>query len=106
MAQNDGMTDPTTLPSRDLAMLAYQRMVMNVQRTGHPFHHATATGVIVDSDPTLEEWRALVKPRDMPATPAYDVAKVKPSVPVDRHWYEDPINLARVGIGAPRSHQN
>lgn len=31
------------------------RIQMNLQRTGHPFHHLTMSGVVVDADPTLEQ---------------------------------------------------
>lgn len=30
------------------------RMAMNLEQTGHPFHHLTASGVVVESDPWLD----------------------------------------------------
>ena len=49
------------------------RLEMNLQQTGHPLHHLTADGTVVDTDPTLE----------------YLMGKLaaKPTVPVDRRHY-------------------
>lgn len=50
------------------------RMHLNIEHTGHPFHHLTAEGTIVDADPTLE----------------YRIAHLSdtaPAVPVDRFHY-------------------
>lgn len=51
------------------------RIHRNVEETGHPFHHKTASGVIVDADPTLE--RLLTRMTD-----------AAPTVPVIHNWYQ------------------
>lgn len=63
------------------------RMELNVAKTGHPFHHMTADGTIVDSDPTLEQVMSDVGPDDMPPIPAYDASQALPTVPVNRSHY-------------------
>lgn len=51
------------------------RIERNIAETGHPFHHKTASGVIVDDDPTL---RHDIKELEKTA---------KPTTPIDRNWY-------------------
>jgi hypothetical protein len=50
------------------------RIERNLARTGHPHHHLTADGSVVDGDPTLEDMIA-------------HLPDVKPAVPVDRGHY-------------------
>lgn len=45
---------PWALPLRDVLELIVGRIGENTQQTGHPYHHLTAGGVIVNGDPTLE----------------------------------------------------
>ncbi len=55
------------------------RMKINLEETGHPMHHKTVDGTIVDLDPTLEHWINQLKPL--------------PSIPVNRkHYGFDPYN--------------
>lgn len=49
------------------------RIKQNLAQTGHPMHHKTADGTIVDLDVTLEHWINQLKPL--------------PSVPVNRKHY-------------------
>lgn len=70
--------------------LAEWRMDRNEEATGHPLHHRTVSGVIVDTDPTLEQWLAKAG-MDAP-TDRYPEAK--PAVPVNRHYYDTPEGQA------------
>lgn len=64
---------------------------LNLSQTGHPFHHLTANGAIVESDPTLEyclgrlteEASAAVRKRygDLIS------ANVKPAIACNRTYY-------------------
>lgn len=49
------------------------RIKKNLAETGHPWHHKTADGTIVDLDVTLEHWISQLK--------------ALPSVPVNRTHY-------------------
>lgn len=60
-------------PDEFMYRQAMYRIAANLRDTGHPFHHLTADGTVVDADPTLEY--ALSR---IPALPA---------VPVDRRHY-------------------
>jgi hypothetical protein len=62
------------------------RIVLNLAQTGHPTHHRTADGTIVEPDPTLEALRALVSPKEMPPIPL-PLTDALPAVPVIRDWY-------------------
>ncbi len=42
------------------------RMNWNLANTGHPLHHQTLDGTIVEPDPSLEEMMAHVTPDEMP----------------------------------------
>ncbi len=57
-----------------LHRLILARIEMNLKRTGHPFHHLTVDGTIVDADPSLEQAIASLQ-------------KVLPAVPVNRNFY-------------------
>jgi hypothetical protein len=61
------------------------RMARNLANTGHPLHHRTADGTIVDADPTLQEWMATCD--DVPPVPSYDPKLATPAVPVNRRHY-------------------
>jgi len=76
----------------ELAMMSRIRMADNLAATGYPFHHLTADGTVVDSDPTLEQWLAKLDGTGYrPATPAFDASKARPAVPVNRmHYGFDP----------------
>lgn len=76
----------------DIAMLAKMRMADNLAETGHPMHHLTADGTVVDSDPTLEHWlKKLEGTGYRPVTPSFDAGKARPAVPVNRtHYGVDP----------------
>ena len=72
---------------------AVQRVTLNLKATKHPYHHKTATGVIVASDPTLEyllsklseeklkQFHAIYAP-----TPEQE-AQAPNAVPVNRMYY-------------------
>ncbi len=68
------------------------RMALNVAKTGHPFHHETADGTIVDADPTLEHMILQIGPGGEPPTPAFVASQVLPTVPINRkHYGFDPF---------------
>jgi hypothetical protein len=50
------------------------RIALNRERTGHPFHHKTADGTMVDAGPSLEEAIASLR-------------QTLPAVPVNRTFY-------------------
>ncbi len=57
------------------------RIALNMRETGHPFHHKTASGTIVDADPTLN---ALVA----------RLTDAAPAVPVIHDWYNTEAGIA------------
>jgi hypothetical protein len=66
-----------------------ERMMLNVQQTGHPFHHLTANGAIVDRDPRLnrdylEEYHWLA---GIPVSVPKLWARPKRAVHLDTEWY-------------------
>jgi hypothetical protein len=63
------------------------RMSANLASTGHPLHHQTADGTIVEPDPTLEMLMTHVSPDEMPPIPAAR-PDAWPAVPVVRDCYE------------------
>jgi hypothetical protein len=80
------------------------RMALNLKNTGHPFHHMTADGTIVDTDPTLQQAMLRLGPDDRPPIPPYDPAGVLPTVPINRMFYgfdpaaeTAPINQPQAG---------
>ena len=77
-------THPTTA-SLERRKAVLERIQVNLNQTGHPFHHRTVSGVVVDADPTLEHLIRLLT----------DVA---PVVPVDRaHYGFDPYEADTKG---------
>ena len=48
------MKGPGDAKGNDATWLLEQRLGLNVRNTGHPFHHKTADGTIVEPDPTVE----------------------------------------------------
>lgn len=69
VAQPPNLRDP-----KNVRKLVLMRMEINMRETGHPFHHLTADGTVVDADPTLEVWLSRLT----------DAA---PTVPVNRMFY-------------------
>ncbi len=58
-----------------------ERIALNLRETGHPFHHKTASGTIVNADPTLDKLVARLT----------DAA---PAVPVVHDWYNTQAGIA------------
>lgn len=58
----------------DLHWHIVARIQLNLQNTGHPYHHLTADGTVVDADPTLEHLVSLLR-------------QAKSAVPVNRLFY-------------------
>lgn len=54
MVNLNDITWPQQMSDAECAAMLANRFVMNLRETGHPFHHLTASGVIVEPDPTLE----------------------------------------------------
>lgn len=85
------ITFPQQMTTGECEAMLLLRLSDNLRETGHPFHHRTASGVIVEPDPTLqyffsrltasrqddlrEEWQRKVRP---------DAPK---AVPVNRKFY-------------------
>lgn len=70
------------------------RLATNYADTGHPYHHLTADGTVVDTDPTLEYAIARLSAssaleRDDPrqAFANVSLAHAKPAIPVNRMFY-------------------
>src|SRR5258707_7119409 len=70
----------------DKKWLVTQRLRLNLDNTGHPFHHKTGDGTIVDADPSLELLMSHVAPDEMPPIPAARPDAL-PAVPVNRRHY-------------------
>lgn len=86
------LRDPRILPLEDAdydtaKLLLGERMRINLEATGHPLHHLTADGTIVEPDPTIEMLMTHVSPDEMPPIPAARPG-APPAVPVVRDWYE------------------
>lgn len=94
------VTFPWQMNLSDCAMMAQDRVQINYTQTKHPYHHLTASGVIVEPDPTLEYYL-----KRLAADPGYatwlstfqgqmnaligrtPIADVSPAVPVNRKYY-------------------
>jgi len=85
------ITYPWQLSAHECESMAAMRLRDNLAETGHPFHHKTASGVIVAPDPTLEYYfsrlaeqtRASLRARYVPLARADAPA----AVPVNRKFY-------------------
>jgi len=76
--------------NKNSAAVCAWRLRLNVENTGHPFHHKAADGTILDGDPSLEKMLARLVRDDVVATVAmrvFDPAAALPTVPVDRARY-------------------
>jgi hypothetical protein len=90
-------------------MLA-NRLMMNLLQTGHPFHHLTANGVIVEPDPTQEYYLSRLSPEKQEAIHTGWQTRVKPdapkAIPVNRKYYgHDPFGLFEDSRGIGISHR-
>jgi hypothetical protein len=85
------LKSPLDAPQAEFVEILSLRAAINLQDTGHPFHHKTASGVIVDTDPTLEYWLSTLEPEQLArvrqAWEARIAPDAKPAVPVNRTWY-------------------
>ena len=54
MIPTNKLVTPQQMTMGEARLVAGWRLRDNLQATGHPFHHMTANGVIVERDPTLE----------------------------------------------------
>ena len=70
---------------------ALDRLQLNLIQAGHPFHHRTASGVIVEPDPTLEHYLLLLTEGERDGLREEWIKKASPdapkAVPVDRTFY-------------------
>jgi hypothetical protein len=57
------------------------RIELNMRETGHPFHHQTASGTVVNADPTLD---ALVA----------QLTDARSAVPVIHGWYQTDAGIS------------
>jgi len=71
----------------DAKAIVRQRMLWNLAYTGHPLHHRTQDGTIVEPDPAVEELLEKLSPDEQPPIPAA-LPGALPTVPVIRDWYE------------------
>jgi hypothetical protein len=87
--------------ARDAArLIAGFRLRDNLEATGHPFHHLTQSGVVVDADPTLEQLFSKLEQSEQDEVRSRWMQKVRPNalpaVPVNRNFYgHDPYEESR-----------
>lgn len=74
IAINQIEMDFSRFPIETQHLVLMERIRSNISETGHPLHHKTADGTIVDADPTLEHMMKNLK-------------DVKYTIPVDRKHY-------------------
>lgn len=90
------ITLPWQMSAEECETMLYLRLPQNVLETGHPFHHLTANGAIVEPDPTLEYYLGRLPADKQERIRTHWLEQVLPdakkSVPVNRKYYgHDPF---------------
>jgi hypothetical protein len=79
------------MSDEECEMMLLLRLPQNVLETGHPFHHLTASGVIVEPDPTLEYYmsRLSAEKQERIRTGWAEQVQLdaKKPIPVNRKYY-------------------
>ena len=89
---------PWQMRDAEILMLYQWRIRDNLRDTKHPSHHKTASGVIVEPDPTLEYYRKRLRANPQYRQMVEDYERelethlaqqtdIPPAVPVDRAYY-------------------
>ena len=82
---------PWQLSSEEIQTEMAMRLLLNLAETGHPFHHLTASGAVVESDPTLEYYLSRQPEASQPRIRDHWLKLVKPNaapaIPVNRSYY-------------------
>jgi hypothetical protein len=85
------ITYPWQMSDAECEMMLANRLLMNLQETGHPYHHKTASGVIVEPDPTLEYYLSRLTPEKQEqvrtAWITRDLPGIPKAIPVNRKFY-------------------
>lgn len=89
---------PRRMSATECEMILATRLMSNLDETGHPFHHKTANGVIVEPDPTLEYFLSRLAPEKQETTQQEWQSRTKSdaakAIPVNRRYYgHDPYKL-------------
>jgi hypothetical protein len=85
------ITYPWQMTDAECEMMLANRIMMNLAETGHPFHHKTASGVIVEPDPTQEYYLSRLSPEKQEHIRTGWLTRVSPdapkAMPVNRKFY-------------------
>lgn len=90
------MKQPWELSDAEMQIEMAMRLLLNLAETGHPFHHLTANGAVVETDPTLEYYLSRQPEASQPRIREHWLKLVKPNArparPVNRAYYgHDPF---------------
>jgi hypothetical protein len=85
------VTFPWQMSQEECRAVIPMRIADNIQLTGHPFHHLTNNGAVVDADPTLEYMLSRLPLEEQQALRKLYEAIISPNVckaiPVNRKYY-------------------
>lgn len=91
MVNLNDITFPQQMGEQDCRMMLTMRLMDNLKETGHPFHHLTANGVIVEPDPTQEYYLSRLPEAERESIRKNWLTRTKPdapqAVPVNRKYY-------------------
>jgi hypothetical protein len=90
------ITPPSELSDAECEVMLADRLMMNLLETGHPFHHKTESGIVVEPDPMQEYYLSRLSPEKQEHIRQGWMTRVKPdapvAVPVNRKYYgHDPF---------------
>lgn len=85
------ITYPWQMTDAQCETMLANRLMMNLAETGHPFHHKTANGPIVEPDPTQEYYLSRLSPEKQKHIREGWLTRVLPdapkAIPVNRKYY-------------------
>ena len=91
MIPTSDLVTPQQMTMDEARLVAGFRLRDNLQETGHPFHHMTANGVIVDTDPTLEYMLSRLEQTERDVARTAWMKMIRPdapkAIPVNRTFY-------------------
>lgn len=96
MVATSDIVQPSQMTEAECREVALYRLGLNIIQTGHPQHHLTANGAIVDADPTLQYMLSRLPQEDSDVLREHYKARpdAKKAMPVNRRYYgADPYKL-------------
>ncbi len=82
---------PWNMTTEDCRAVAIYRFGLNIGQTGHPTHHLTDNGAVIDCDPTLDYCLSRLTSddrADLMERYGKEVSKAaKPAIPCNRKYY-------------------